>query len=62
MEEELNNVSITLSEMLAQFLDYLPKLIAALVVFVIGLVLTLLLVSALNRALLRRKVDPWQPL
>ena len=58
MEEELNNVSITLSELLAQFLDYLPRLISALVVFVIGLVLTLLLVSALNRALLRRKVDP----
>ena len=58
MEQDLNSLTVTLSELLAQFLDYLPKLIAALVVFVIGLVLTMLLVSALNRTLVRRKVDP----
>lgn len=56
MEEELSNISDTLNSLLTQFIDLIPKIIAALVIFVIGTVLTMILVNALGRAMSRRKV------
>jgi len=58
MEEELSNISDTLNGLLTQFIDLIPKIIAALVIFVIGIVLTMILVNALGRAMSRRKVKP----
>ncbi|MEA3439828.1 MAG: mechanosensitive ion channel [Chloroflexota bacterium] len=57
MEEEFTDLPGPLEVMLYQFLEFLPKIIAASVVFVIGIVLTLIVVNALRRTLERRKVN-----
>lgn len=51
-------VSETLQDLLAQFLTFLPDLLAALVIFVAGLYMAGLLTKIVRRMMERRKADP----
>jgi len=56
MTEELQEIPDTLDQLLSKFIQFLPSLIAALVVFVIGAVLTILITRGVRRGLEQRKV------
>jgi len=51
-------VSETLQELLADFLTFVPDLLAALVIFVAGLYMAGLLTNIVRKAMERRKTDP----
>jgi len=58
MIEEVSSFSPMLENMLANFLTLLPKLIAALVVFFIGLYLATIVRRLVHKALIRRSKNP----
>lgn len=58
MTEDLLDIPLVLEALLVDFLKLLPGLIAALVIFLIGLLLTYLITRALRLALQRRKTKP----
>lgn len=58
MNEELLDIPLALEALLVDFLRMLPGLIAALVIFLVGLLLTFLITRALRIALQRRDIKP----
>ncbi len=58
MGNEVTTLSETLAQMLDRFINFLPSLIIALIVFVIGLYLAGLFARLVRRAMERRKADP----
>jgi small conductance mechanosensitive channel len=57
-EEGVDILNENFQELLLNFLTFLPKLVVALVVFIIGLLLAGVLSAAVRRALRKRDVDP----
>ena len=58
MSEDLFNIPLTLENLLVSFLRFLPSLIAALVIFVLGLVLAVVVSRILRITLEKREVKP----
>ncbi len=58
MDEELQQIPGALERLAERFLDFLPDLISALVLFILGLYLTGLVVRLLTNMLKRRNVKP----
>jgi small conductance mechanosensitive channel len=58
MSEDLFNIPLTLENLLVSFLRFLPSLIAALVIFVLGLILSVVVSRMLRITLERRDVKP----
>lgn len=56
MTEEIQDLPSTLDQLLSEFILFLPSLIAALVVFIIGVILTILITRIVRRGLEDRKV------
>lgn len=55
--EEFNNLSTTLQSMLQEFVLFLPKIVVALVVFIVGLYVANLLTKLVRRGLEEREVN-----
>jgi len=58
VSENLFNIPLTLENLLVSFLRFLPSLIAALVIFVLGLILSVVVSRMLRITLERREVKP----
>lgn len=58
MSEDLIDIPLTLESLLVKFLGFLPSIIAAIVVFLIGVILSMFISRAVRIALERRKVKP----
>jgi small conductance mechanosensitive channel len=58
MTDQFTSISDALNQMLLNFVEFLPNLIVALIVFVIGLYLAGIFARMVRRGLERRKTDP----
>lgn len=56
--DEVQSLTLTLEELQRQFLLFLPKLIAAIVIFIVGLYIASLVSKLVDRALEQREVAP----
>lgn len=54
----MDSISLTLQELLVNFLEFLPKLVVALLAFIVSLYLAGFLSRLVNRAMQNRKADP----
>lgn len=55
--EEVETLSLTLQDLLAQFILFLPKIVVALVVFIVGIYVANVLTGVVRRGLQRRDVN-----
>jgi small conductance mechanosensitive channel len=58
MTDQFTSISDTLNQMLFNFVEFLPNLIVALIVFIVGLYLAGIFARMVRRGLERRKTDP----
>ncbi|MEJ2266182.1 MAG: mechanosensitive ion channel [Anaerolineales bacterium] len=58
MTDQFTSLSDALNQMLLNFVDFLPRLIVALIVFIVGLYLAGIFARMVRRGLERRKTDP----
>lgn len=58
MTDQFTSISDALNQMLLNFVEFLPKLIVALIVFIVGLYLAGIFARMVRRGLERRKTDP----
>jgi small conductance mechanosensitive channel len=58
MTDQFTSISDALNQMLLNFVEFLPKLVVALIVFIVGLYLAGIFARMVRRGLERRKTDP----
>lgn len=58
MQQQIGGLSVTLQELFARFVLFLPRLVAALAIFIIGLYLVSLITRLIKSGLERREVNP----